>query len=462
MLLCNGVAVILSSVVCSLIALETAGGATVSALDGWLVADALSGVHLLLLGAVFSLSSVHGVRFFGREVARDMLTLAQVRRLVLLWQGTMAAMLLLLLSDDLGLMWVGMELATLLTAFLIAVRLTKPAVEAMWKYLLLTSVGMAFAFLGILLVAAAVTSRSADGGVSLRLSQLMGIAGGLDPTLLKLGFVCLLVGYGTKVGLAPMHNWLPDAHSQAPAPISAMFSGIMLNTALYCILRYLPLLSAVGAWPWAGGLMVILGLLSLIVAATFMVHQRDLKRLLAYSSIEHMGLMTLGIGLGGIGIYAAMLHGIGHAAGKSGAFLAAGKLGQSGHAYDLKTLSGIIRTTPLWGGAMLLSLLALLGLAPFVMFLSELLVIQAALAASSPVPLLVVLVTLGIIFAATLRVVVILGLGPREAQQRRLPTDSVDVTLAVAPLALLLLLGLWLPAPLVSLLSHAAAIVGGG
>jgi hydrogenase-4 component F len=191
----------------------------------------------------------------------------------------------------------------------------------MWKYLLICSVGVGLAFMGTLVVAASATSLNVSAFDALLWTTLRDNASSLDPKALQLGFIFIVVGYGTKAGLAPMHNWLPDAHSQAPGPVSALFSGFMLNAALYCVMRYIPLVEgACGNSRWGLDLLVGFGLLSILVAAAFILFQRDVKRLLAYHSVEHMGIITLGLGLGGLGTFAALFHTLNHSLCKTGAF----------------------------------------------------------------------------------------------------------------------------------------------
>ena len=292
----------------------------------WLMLDALSALHLLVLHIVFSLASVYSGVYFRHEPEGQELTLQLARRFGSLWFVTMAAMSLVLLSNNLGIMWVGVETTTLVTAFLICLHTTAVSLEATWKYLVVCSVGVAFAFMGILLIGAAVTVPGEVGAHILQWSNVVAAAPGIDPKLAKLAFVFLLVGYGTKVGLAPLHSWLPDAHSQAPAPVSALFSGFLLNMALYCIMRYIPIVEAApGCAGWAHGLLVVFGMISIGVAAVFIITQRDLKRLLAYHSVEHLGIITLGLGFGGTaGIYGALLHVMNHGITKALAFFAAG------------------------------------------------------------------------------------------------------------------------------------------
>ena len=433
--------------------------------QGWLALDALSAFHLAVMYGVFILSSAYAQIYFDGGISSGELSLAQVRQFASLWLGSLAALTLTLVSNNLGMMWVGMEATTLLTAFLIIVRRSPDALEAMWKYLLICSVGIAFAFIGTLLVAASAKGLVQDPGQLLHWSRLMAAASGLNPKLLKAGFLFVLVGYGTKAGLAPMHSWLPDAHSQAPAPVSAVFSGCMLNAGLYCILRYGALCHALPQLAdWSAGLLRLLGLLSISVAAVFILFQNDGKRLLAYSSVEHLGIIALGMGLGTPGIFAALFHTLNHALGKSVGFFCMGRLGQIYGTNDLRRLAGAARREPVWGNGLLLSLLAILGAAPFAVFLSEFLVLKAAVEAHRAVVVAVFLAGTCIIFISASRRVIAAAWGEPAAPARLPgPRAGLAATLLVAlPLALLLCLGVWMPGPFRGALERCAAVLNGG
>ncbi|MFA6034347.1 MAG: proton-conducting transporter membrane subunit, partial [Myxococcota bacterium] len=234
------------------------------AADNWFMLDALSAYHVVVMMLIFALSAVYAVSYFRDEIGQGELTIRLARRYGGLWFGSLAAMMLVLVSNNLGIMWVGIEATTLLTAFLICIHATPSSLEAMWKYILMCSVGVALAFAGTLLIAASTAGTTLHGTEALIWTNLRDVVKNVDPTLLKTGFVFLVTGYGTKAGLAPMHNWLPDAHSQAPAPVSAIFSGFLLNAALYCILRCLPLVEALpGNEGWGREILVVFGIASI-------------------------------------------------------------------------------------------------------------------------------------------------------------------------------------------------------
>jgi hydrogenase-4 component F len=436
---------------------RVASGGPLAAASGWLRVDALSAFHLALLVLVHGLSSAFAAVYLGAEIAHGSLAPRQARLFGGLWCGALATMTLLLVSNNVALMWVGMEATTLLTAFLISLHVSRESLEAMWKYLLICSVAVAFAFMGTLLAAAA--SPRAGTPSALLWTGLVAAAPRLDPMLLRAAFVFLLVGYGTKAGLAPMHNWLPDAHSQAPAPVSALFSGFMLNAGLYCVLRFLPIVDAL---PGALGstLLLVFGGLSLMIGAGFILFQHDAKRLLAYCSVEHVGLVALGLGLGPLGVAAALFHSLNHSLAKCLAFFSVGRLGQAcGGSHAITRLSGALRVSPLWGVGLLGSFLALAGAAPAASFLSELLILKAAFDAGAWLALATLLAGLAVAFVGMMRHTIRLAWARAEGVPAPLRTGRLELALVALPLVLLVGLALVLPQPVADLLAAAARCV---
>jgi hydrogenase-4 component F len=411
---------------------------------------------------VFLLSSFFARHYFAAELESGAMTLAGARKFSGLWLGALLSMVLVLVSNNLGIMWVGVEASTLMTAFLICTHVTPASLEAMWKYLLMCSVGVACAFMGTLLVAAAAQPLHLPEGEQLLWTGLMAGIAQADLPLLQLGFLFLLVGYGTKAGLAPLHNWLPDAHSQAPAPVSALFSGFLLNAALYCIMRYIPILEkATGGSGWALKILVVFGLMSIVVAAAFIVVQKDLKRLLAYSSIEHIGIITLGLGLGGIGAFAALFHMFNHSLCKTLAFLSAGQIGRRYGTYRIADIRGTRRAIPLWGLCLLTVLLALIGVAPFAIFVSEFLLVKAALDARAYAALSLFLGGSVVIFVGVLRQAMSMTWGDPPPAAARSPHRPGFLEMAAVLLALggVLVTGICLPGFFRNIIEHAARIV---
>lgn len=438
-----------------------AGPGFISAADQWFYVDAFSAFHIAVLALVFLLSSAFAGVYFTGETGEHGFTPAVARRFGALWLGSLAAMLLVLVSNNLGIMWVGMEATTLLSAFLISLHSTRLSLEAMWKYLIICSIGIAFAFMGTLLAAASMQSGSLVEAEALSWTHLASAEAHLDPTLMKFAFVFVLVGYGTKTGLAPIHSWLPDAHSQAPAPVSAMFSGFLLNTALYCIMRFVPPAQHALGQGFANGLLTGFGVLSILIAAGFIVFQRDAKRLLAYHSVEHMGIITLGYGLGPLGAFAALFHTLNHSVCKSLAFFAVGRLGQRYGSHDMHTIAGALRGDRLWGIALVVSLLALIGVAPFSIFMSEYQLLRAAVGAGAWAALGLFLAASGVVFVSALRHMIDMAYGAPEAHQPAMPASRLALPIVVVAVALLLVLGLWMPLSLSEAIGSAASVLAG-
>jgi hydrogenase-4 component F len=443
-------------------AVRVFSGGPIDSAGGWLFLDGLSAYHLLVMMAVFSLSSVYAMGYFKGEIESGAFTVRTARTYALLWGGALSAMTLVLVSNNLGIMWVGIEATTLTTAFLICTHRQAASLEAMWKYLLVCSVGIAFAFMGTLLVAASAGKLPLESSDVLLWTRLRESAALLDPDFLKAGFIFLLVGYGTKVGLAPMHGWLPDAHSQAPAPVSSIFSGFMLNAALYCLMRYVPLVEAgTGNSGWSLRLLALFGVVSILVAAAFIIFQHDVKRLLAYHSVEHLGIIALGLGLGGLGTFAALFHTLNHSLCKTLGFFCAGRLGQVYGTHDMTRITGTLRAVPLWGMGLFLSLLCLIGVAPFAVFMSEFQIVKAAVDGRSIAALIAFLLGAGVVFAGALRHALSMAWGgPPGGPAPARVYAPIDAVLVYGTLAALLLLGLWMPWPLREAITQAARVLG--
>jgi hydrogenase-4 component F len=432
-------------------------GGFVTAAGGWFYVDAFSAFHLIVLVLVFLFSSLFAGVYFAGEAEDHAFPTPVARRFGGLWLGSLAAMMLVLVSNNLGIMWVGMEATTLLSAFLISLHPSRLSLEAMWKYLLICSVGIAFAFIGTIFAAASLQSGGGIEADALFWTRLTAPDAHPDPTLMKFAFVFILVGYGTKTGLAPIHSWLPDAHSQAPAPVSAMFSGFLLNTALYCIMRFVPAARHALGSAFADGLLIFFGTFSIVVAAGFIVFQRDAKRFLAYSSVEHLGIITLGFGLGPLGVFAALFHTFNHSVCKPLAFFAVGRLGQRFGSHDMRTLAGALRVDRLWGLGLLGSVLALIGVAPFAIFMSEYQLLRAAVGSGAWLVLVVFLVASSVVFLSALRHVIAMAYGEPQTPLPTPRNGSVAVVVVTASLGLLLLFGVWMPPWFVHALRHAAA-----
>ncbi len=351
-----------------------------AATSGWgvLRADALSAFMVVVIGAIALLASWFGVRTIAEELSDGRCSQRRATLYGVLVQVFVTTMLLAVLAANLGVLWVGIEATTVATTFLVGHRGTKGSLEASWKYIVICSVGIALAFLGTVLVSLAALHAGGHSARALDWTWLMANAHHLDPSLMRFAFALIILGYGTKVGLAPMHSWLPDAHSQAPAAVSALLSGVLLTVAFYAILRFKAICDIALGPSFPRTLLVIVALLSLMVAASLLLTQRDYKRMLAYSSIEHMGLIALGAAAGiQLAIAAVLLHILGHGLTKSVLFLTSGEIMEVEGTSQIAETRALVVRRPALGGVFGVGLLALLGFPPFSLFVSELVMTRA-------------------------------------------------------------------------------------
>lgn len=443
---------------------QVLGSGTVQEPYGLLAVDPLSGVLLLLLATVGLASVIYSVDYLGRVDSPHPVSLDRLRRyhtFVLLFLFTM---FLVAEANNLGLLWIAVEGTTLASALLVGFYHTKRAVEASWKYLVLCTVGLVFALFGTLLLYLASEASAGPSGASLDWNVLVGLAPKLDPGLVRLALVFLFVGYGTKAGLAPLHVWLPDAHSEAPTPVSALLSAGLLKCAVYVLLRVDAITNRIPGFSFATWLFLGFGLASVLLAALFILVQRDLKRLLAYSSVEHMGIISIGIGFGGfLGLFGALFHMINHSATKATLFLAGGRLSVGAHTKDLEEVSGALTALPLTGTVLLIGGLALAGVPPFSIFTSEFLILTAGFSEGNWIAASLLLVALAIVFGGLMRHVLRALLGPRPHQGfSTLPARYVATALALGLIFPLVVgLGLLMPSPLSQLLHEAVRVVNG-
>ncbi|SFS31614.1 proton-conducting transporter membrane subunit [Saccharopolyspora flava] len=406
------------------LAVGVARSGPVTAWGGSLRVDALSAFMLLVIGAVGVLSAVGSPAHLRAEIAAGRASARTATRHGVLVQLFLAAMVLAVLAADLGVLWVAVEATTIVTAFLVGQRRTRAAVEAAWKYVVICSAGIALALLGTFLLNYA--SAHAPGDAGLDLAGLAEHAAGLDPGVTRIAVALLVLGFGTKAGLAPLHAWLPDAHSQAPAPVSALMSGVLLSVAFYAILRVKAIADVALGTGFARALLVVMALASLAVAASLLLAQRDYKRMLAYSSIEHLGLVALGAAIGGpAALAAALLHVLGHGLAKGVLFLGAGRVLQLTGTSRIDEVRGLAARQPVLAGAMALGVLALIGLPPFSLFASELGIARAGFSGplgwATAVALVLVLVIAAALVGHTARM--LLG-EPDSAAVPRLPRST--------------------------------------
>ena len=375
-----------------------------------------------------------------------------------MYQGFMFAMLGALTTNNVGILWVAMEGATLATVLLVSLYRTPESVEAAWKYFILCGVGIAQALFGTVLLYFAAARVIPNSEEALLWNVLYGAAGSLEPTVLALAFAFLLVGYGTKAGLVPLHSWLPDAHSEGPTPMSAILSGLLLNVALYALVRVKMIVDGSLHSNLAGHLMMGFGLLSFLVAALFLHRQRDIKRMFSYSSIEHMGLMTFAFGLGGpLATFGALLHMTVHSLTKSAIFVTVGHAAQIAKTQSIEHIRGLIRTQPAVGWGLLIGTVAIAGFPPFGVFTSEFLVLTATMK-SWPWLTLPLLVGLGVAFAGLFRHVHPMVYGEAPAGQQPVAANMLPV---MVQLALVLWLGLAIPGFLSEWFRQATILISG-
>ncbi len=416
-------------------------------------------VFLVALTAFVGLTTAIFSRPYMRiEEHHGRLTARRLRLYHSMYQLFMFAMLLALLTNNMGLVWVAMEAATLSTVLLVSLYRTKASLEAAWKYFILCGVGIAQALFGtILLYFAAERTLGRQGMTALLWTHLNAAKADLEPTVMGLAFVFLLVGYGTKVGLAPLHNWLPDAHAEGPTPVSAVLSGLLLNVALYAVIRCKAL--AVGSIGplMPGRMLMAFGLLSAVLAAFFLWRQRDIKRLFGYSSIEHMGIITFAFGLGGpVANFAALLHMTVHSLTKSSIFFTAGHASQTAGTQQIDGIRGLVGISPTIGWGLMLGSLAILGMPPFGVFASEFLILTTAMR-EHPWTTPFLLIALGVAFAGIFMKVQPMAFGESDAP--KLPHSPALVPVFVH-LAIVLVLGLYIPPALAEWYRAAARLIG--
>ena len=425
--------------------------------EDYVILDSLNTFFIILNTLVGFTTSAFSASYIGHEIDTGHLTPLFVRFYHAMFQGMMASMNMALLSNNIGVMWVSLELATLMTVIMVGIYRTPNALEAAWKYFILGIVGISLAFFGTILVYLAGQSVLGEGLPAMTWSRLLIAAPQLDAALLNLAFIFLLVGYGTKVGLAPLHAWLPDAHAEGPTPISAVLSGLLLNVALFALLRFKMLIAAHPGALKPGPIMITIGLLSLIFAAFMLYERRDIKRLFAYSSIEHMGLITFAFGMGGpLANFAGLLHMVMHSLTKSAIFFAVGHVAQAKGTQQLANIRGLSVSNPGLAAGLAFGVIAISGLPPFGAFMSEFLILSSTFARE---PLLALAAAFGLLVALgalLLRLQNVLFGEPSEPNH--------EVTASALPwivhLSLVLIAGLYLPAALIAWFQKAAELLG--
>lgn len=414
--------------------------------------DALSFLVLNLISVLFFAISVYLMGYLKEKKRRSDRLLTGCLLLIL------SAMTLVTMSRHMGLLWIAIAATTLLSAPLVNYYRTGQSIEAAWKYLLISSLGIALGLLGTLFLAISASSLN-----TIFLDDILANAASLSPSWLKLSVIFLLVGYGTKMGLAPMHAWKPDAYGEAPAPAGALMSGALTGCAFLAVFRVAQICSRAHLQEFVSPIFILLGMLSLGIAAVFIIGQKDFSRMLGYSSVEHMGILVLGLGLGGGAVWASLFHAVNNAFAKGLIFLAAGNLYRNFRTRKIESIRGAVHTLPATGAFLILGLIVITGFPPFGIFYSELLILKEAVAAQRYVVVFFYLLFLSVVFFGYARIILGMALGKPD---HAAVTAKKEDFFMVAPLVILALVlvftGVFVPGPLYGLLDEASALLGGG
>lgn len=423
----------------------------------YLFVDDLNVVFVVLGSFVGFTTSAFSASYIGHELEIGRLTPTHLRFYHAMYQALMFGMNMALLANNIGLMWVAIELATLTTVVMVGLYRTHEALEAAWKYFILGSVGIALALFGTILVYMAARPVIGEGYDAMVWTELVQRSAALNPDLLNVAFIFLMLGYGTKVGLVPLHAWLPDAHAEGPTPISAVLSGLLLNVALYAVLRFKMILAGNPRALSPGPLMATLGLLSLIFAGFMLYRRRDIKRMFAYSSIEHMGLIAFAFGMGGaLANFAGLLHMTMHSLTKSAIFFAVGHVAQAKGTQKIAGIRGLTESHPVLGWGLVLGVVAIAGLPPLGIFMSEFLIVSSTFARE---PLLAIPLVFGLLVAFGALMLRLSEVSFGEPTGRTAPVEASYIPL-FSHLALVAIAGIYLPGPLVTWFQNVARLLG--
>ncbi len=424
-----------------------------------LFADAFSAFIVLIVSIVGFVASMYSVGYMGHELEHEIIDLKKLRMYYSLFHIFMFTMLLVGVTNNLGL-WIAIEMTTLVSALLMILYSRKSSVEAAWKYMIICTVGITFALFGTILTYYAAVNILGETGDALNWTSLIAVADRFDPTIMKLAFIFILIGYGTKAGLAPMHTWLPDAHSEAPTPVSALLSGVLLNCAMYGIIRFHTIAAKSTGEAFTSNLLIIFGLLSLGIAVPFILLQEDYKRLLAYSSVEHMGIIALGIGFGGVyGIFGAILHMFNHAMTKSLMFFGAGNILLKHDTKEIFNVSGVVKTMPFTGAMFVIGALAITGSPPFSIFISEFTILASGFSQGHIIPSVLFLLFIIMIFAGFFNNVSRMAFGdPKPGIEKG---DMGRWTLCAMGILMVfvIVLGVYIPQPFYDMIMRVVEIV---
>jgi hydrogenase-4 component F len=427
---------------------------------GWLHVDALSAIFLLIIGVVGFLAGVYSIGYTRHDLETGEFDTNRLSDYYGLFNLFLFTMLLVVTANNIIMMWVAVEATTLGSTFLVGIYRHHSSLEAAWKYVIICTVGVAFGLYGTILVYSDAVNVMQQPSTAVMWTEIIKNAGQLDPTLLKMAFIFVLIGFGTKAGLFPMHAWLPDAHSEAPSPVSALLSAVLLNCALLVIFRFTVITNLAIGPAFTQTLLIAFGMLSVAAAAFFMFMQRDIKRLLAYSSMENIGLVVLAFGLGGpAGIFAGLLHALNHSLVKALMFCTSGNILIKYRSRNLDQVKGMLQAIPVSGVFLILGALALVGTPPFNIFVSKFYIIATGLGSGYFWLMIVCLLLLTVVFASFFKVIAAAVFGAKP--ENIIPGEFNWLTLApaVVLIALMLMLGLYIPPQLSSLLQGATNVV---
>ncbi len=457
----NIIACGISLILAILLAGEVLEYGVVQEWDSFLYADALSAFMVLLISIVSLSSSIFSVGYLRRDLTSAKLTESRFRHYYILTPLFVFAMFLVVLTNNLGIMWIALEGTALASVFLVALYNQKTSLEAAWKYIILGSIGLVLALFGTILTFAAAAQTGTETFTGLNWSYLMTIADKLDPNIMKLAFVFVLVGYGTKAGIVPMHTWLPDAHSEAPAPTSAMLSGVFLKVALYGLFRFHILTTHCLNSAFNQKLLLGFGLLSMCVVAPFVLVQTNVKRLFAYSSIEHVGIICVGVGLNTRwSLLGALLHMGYHALAKPVLFFASGKIQQKYHTLEISAIgSGLLQAMPASSFLLAIAVIAAVGIPPLGMFTSEFSILVGAMGSGHIITCCLFLIAIITVFSGFLNHITKLLLGPMTVPSTGYQPSVSSLAAMRLLTVLLILFSVWLPQPLFRLIDQASKII---
>jgi hydrogenase-4 component F len=448
----------------------------ISLLDQRLYLDAFSALLLLLIGGISLLAALYGQHYMRHEEADTPRYPRKLRIYYSLFNLFVLSMMVMVTVNNLGMYWIAIEASTIFSAFLVGFYSKKESVEAAWKYIILCTVGIAFALIGLTLTYYTVQKAHGNIQQGLDWTYLCTVAATFDPILIKAAFIFILIGFGTKAGLAPLHNWLPDAHSESPTPISGLLSGVLLNCALYGIVRYSLVANMTLGPGFTHQFFIFFGLLSIAIATPFILLQNNLKRLLAYSSVEHVGIIATGFGFGApMAVFGALFHMFNHGLAKCILFFAAGHLSEKFHDKTISHIQNALHVMPLTASLMLLAGLALLGTPPFSVFISEFYIVWGGISQQYWIESVLFILLLAIVFGGFGYQLLRMTVGPSPIALAGQQTGTIETACAVPPetnwpglvamlipFVLLLVLTWWIPAPLLALLHQATTLISGG